>query len=165
MKRFFKLFFVTLIILLLLIQFYPKPKENIATTSGLNEITMVHQVPADVQKILKTSCYDCHSNNSVYPWYAKIQPVALLLDDHIKEGKKELNFDEFGSYSIRRRYKKLDEINEQIKEDEMPLFSYTIIHRNARLNNEQKLILTNWTAALRDSFKVNYPPDSLTRKK
>lgn len=165
MKRFFKILFTCLAIALVLFQFYPKPAKNADTVQTSQHITAVHQVPSNVESILKTSCYDCHSNNTEYPWYSRIQPVALWLDDHIQEGKGELNFSIFGTYSIRRQYRKLEEINEQVKENEMPLSSYTIIHRNAKLSDDQKLLLANWTTALRDSFKANYPADSLARKK
>ena len=165
MKRFLKIFFYAVLIALLLFQFYPKPKKNISATTGTNDITLVHKVRADVLQVLKTSCYDCHSNNTVYPWYASVQPVALWLGNHIDEGKRELNFSEFGSYSIRRKYKKLEDITEQVKEGDMPLSSYTLIHRYAKLNEDQKLLLVNWVTALRDSFKTNYPADSLARKK
>ena len=165
MKRFLKILLYTILIALLLFQFYPKPKKNISASTGSNDITRAHQVPVDVLQVLKTSCYDCHSNNTVYPWYASVQPVALWLGNHIADGKDELNFSEFGSYSIRRKYKKLEDINEEIKEGDMPLASYTIIHRYAKLNEDQKLVLANWVTALRDSFKTNYPADSLLRKK
>lgn len=165
MKRFLKILFYTIIIALLLFQFYPKPAENISASINANDITLAHAVPADVQQVLKTSCYDCHSNNTVYPWYAKIQPVSLWLGNHIDDGKDELNFSEFGSYSIRRKYKKLEEINKEVKDDEMPLSYYTIIHRNAKLDENKRLRLANWVTALRDSFKANYPADSLARKK
>jgi len=130
-----------------------------------NDIAYSHNVPDSVEQILKTSCYDCHSNHTFYPWYAKIQPVSLWLADHIKEGKAELNFSEFGSYSLRRQFHKLEEINEQVKNNEMPLTSYTIIHRDAKLTPEQKLLIANWAVALQDSFKTNYPADSLKRKR
>ncbi len=137
MKRFFKIFFLTIFIALLLLQLYPKPKQNVSATIGSNDISQVHQVPADVQKILTASCYDCHSNNTTYPWYASVQPVAMWLGDHIVEGKKELNFSEFGTYALRRQYRKLEEINSQVKDDEMPLSSYTVIHRDARLDEPE----------------------------
>ena len=165
MKRFFKILFYTLLIALLLFQLYPKPKKNISTSINANDIILAHHVPADVQQVLKTSCYDCHSNNTVYPWYSRVQPVALWLGNHIADGKDELNFSEFGSYSIRRKYKKLEEINEQVKENEMPLSSYIIIHRDAVLSESNKLLLANWVVSLRDSIKANYPADSLVRKK
>lgn len=165
MKRILRILFYGIIAILVLFQFYPKPKKNVDENINPADISFVHQVPADVLQVFKTSCYDCHSNHTVYPWYASVQPVALWLDDHIKEGKKELNFSEYGNYSIRRKYKKLEEINEQVKEGEMPLSSYTLIHRGASLNKDQKLALANWATALRDSFKAHYPADSLARKK
>ena len=165
MKKFFKILFYTLLIAFVLFQFYPKPAKNQSASINPNDITVAHNVPADVQQALKVSCYDCHSNNTVYPWYSRIQPVALWLGNHIDEGKRELNFSEFGSYSIRRKYNKLKAINEQIKEDEMPLSSYTLIHRNAKLDDSKKGIIANWVNALRDSMKAVYPADSLARKK
>ena len=165
MKRIFKKLLQLLVIVLVLFQFYPRPEKNTSTQIGKNSIEIVHAIPSPVLSILKTSCYDCHSNNTAYPWYSRIQPVALWLDDHIREGKSELNFSEFGSYSIRRQYRKLEEMNEEVKEDEMPLKSYTFIHGDAKLGQEQKLLLANWVTALRDSFANNYPADSLIRKK
>ena len=165
MKRFFKILFYTIFIAFLLIQLCPKPAKNVSESTSANDITAVHQVPDNVLQVLKTSCYDCHSNNSVYPWYASIQPVALWLGNHIDEGKAELNFSEFGKYSLRRQYRKLEEINEEVKENKMPLSSYTFIHRDASMNEEKKLLLATWVTALRDSFKANYPADSLARKK
>ncbi len=165
MKKFLKIFFISIFVALLLLQFYPKPTRNISEGTEKNDIAQVHQVPDAVAKILKTSCYDCHSNNTFYPWYANIQPVAWWLGDHVKEGKSELNFSEFGTYNVSRRYRKLEEISKQVKEDEMPLSSYTIIHRDSKLSADQKNLLSSWIVSLRDSFQKNYPPDSLIRKK
>jgi hypothetical protein len=164
MRRMLKNILLALGVLLLLLQFYPSAKKN-NNPSSLNDITHVHTLPDSVQQILKTSCYDCHSNNTVYPWYSYIQPVSWWLNDHIIEGKKELNFSEFANYNLARQYRKLEEISKEVKDDEMPLSSYTIIHRNAKLSAEQKLMLSNWAVNLRDSMKANYPADSLVRKK
>lgn len=108
--------------------------------------------PNNVQQLLKNSCYDCHSNHTNYPWYHKIQPVSWLLENHIKEGKKELNFNEFGTYSKRRQKSKLKSIINQVKEDEMPLWSYTLIHRNAKLSEVDKELLIRWMDKLKDSL-------------
>ena len=156
---------LALIVLLLLMQFYPRAKKNIELSKTNHDITAAHIVPDSVEAILKTSCYDCHSNNTFYPWYNNLQPINWWLNDHTEEGKKELNFSEFAQYRIGRQYRKLDEISKQIEEDEMPLKSYTLIHRSAILNEEQKKTLANWTNMLRDSIKNNYPADSLKRKK
>ena len=162
MKKFLKRLFLVLLLAFIVIQFF-RPEKNISTVTSANDITTKYAVPADVQTILKTSCYDCHSNNTAYPWYNNIQPVAWWLKNHIDEGKKELNFSEFASYRIGRQYRKLDEVNKQIKEGEMPLSSYTLIHTNAKLNEQQKLAVATWANALRDSIKAQYPEDSLKR--
>ncbi len=151
---------------LMIIQFF-SPEKNIRPDNALsdNSIEKVIAVPAEVQGILQTSCYDCHSNDTEYPWYAEVQPVGWWLNHHINEGKAELNFDEFATYSLRRQYKKLEEINEEVKEGEMPLKSYTLIHKNARLSEAQKLTIAGWVAASMDIMKSRYPADSLLRKK
>lgn len=147
------------------IQFIRTEKNiNLTAAATANNMSKVMPVPDDIQTILKTSCYDCHSNNTIYPWYAAIQPVAWWLNDHIEEAKKEINFNEFAGYSLRRQYKKLGEIIEQLKEDEMPLNSYRLIHRNAVLNEPKKLSLLNWAQALKDTMLQKYPADSLKKK-
>jgi len=153
-----------LVLLFVAIQFIPVAHNeyNEATNKSIEQ---VHHVPEAVLTTLKTSCYDCHSNQTHYPWYAKVQPVAFWIGDHIEEGKDELNFSKFGDYSLRRQFHKLEEISEQIEENEMPLKSYTVIHGNAVLSTIQKTAIKEWVTALRDSFQTNYPVDSLKRKK
>jgi hypothetical protein len=154
-----------LLAVLVIIQFF-RPAKNINTTysATANDISKLYTVPENVLGILKTSCYDCHSNNTSYPWYNNIQPVAWWLNNHVAEGKREINFNEFASYQARRQYKKMEEVIEQVKEDEMPLSSYTIIHKDAKLSQEQKVALTDWAEAIRNDIESKYPPDSLKRK-
>ncbi len=164
LKKILKRTFQLLLVAFIIIQFI-RPAKNISEGISNNDISKIYAVPADVQAILKTSCYDCHSNNTVYPWYANIQPAAWWLADHVKEGKKELNFSEFASYRIGRQYRKLEEINKEVKENEMPLESYLWIHKDSKLSEQQKLTLANWVTTIRDTIKANYPSDSLVRKK
>jgi len=164
LKKILKRTFQILLLAFIVIQFF-RPAKNKAEGISNNDISKLYAVPADVQSILRTSCYDCHSNNTVYPWYAQVQPVAWWLNSHIQDGKKDLNFSEFGSYRIMRQYKKLEQVNDLVKKDEMPLNSYLWIHTNAKLNEQQKLTLANWVTAVRDTIKANYPADSLVRKK
>ena len=164
MKKILKRILLALAILLVLLQFYPRAKNNINGSEAQN-IATVQQVPADVQALLKTSCYDCHSNNTFYPWYYNFQPVAWWLDDHIKDGKKDLNFSEFASYRLAKQYKKLEEIEKLVTDNEMPLKSYTLIHTDASLNDQQKLTITNWTKMKLADMRAKYPADSLVRKK
>ena len=163
-KKIFKGLFYLLLLGFVIIQFF-RPAKNKSEGTSKNDISTLYTVPLDVQNILKTSCNDCHSNNTVYPWYAEIQPVSWWLNSHIEDGKKDLNFSEFATYRIRRQYKKLEEINELVKENEMPLDSYLWIHKDAKLSDQQKLTVANWAEAVRDSIRTKYPPDSLARKK
>lgn len=127
---------------------------NSNQTSVISETEFInyYQPPSSIQNILKNSCYDCHSNNTNYPWYNKIQPISWLLENHINEGKKELNFSEFGAYSSRKQKSKLKSIIGQIRDDEMPLSSYTIIHQNAKLDNFKKKELIGWFSKLKESL-------------
>jgi Haem-binding domain len=165
-KKVMKKVLLVLLAAFVIIQFF-RPAKN--TASGpeayAKDISKVHAVPADVQLILQKACNDCHSNNTEYPWYSNIQPVAWWLNDHVQEGKKELNFSEFAGYNLRRQYHKLEEVEEQVKEGEMPLSSYTVIHKEAKLTETEKNALYNWVNALRDSMRNVYPIDSLERKK
>lgn len=130
---------VILIIIFIAIQFF-HPKKNIAEIPARYGI----QAPANIIRILKTSCYDCHSNNTSYPWYNNIQPVAWWLDKHIQSGKRHLNFDTFDSLPDAKKIKALKHIASTIQKDEMPLSSYTLIHRYAILSDEQKNIIIHW---------------------
>ncbi len=164
MKKVIKTILVFLLFIFIVIQFI-RPVKNISKEVHPNDISAKYPVPDSVQRILAVACYDCHSNNTKYPWYAEVQPVAWWLNNHVKDGKKDLNFSEFTKYRIRRQYVKLDEINKLVKENEMPLYSYRWIHHDAKLTDAQKRIIANWSIALQDSIEVNYPPDSLKRRK
>ena len=132
---------------LVVIQFF-RPEKNTATGPQANHISARYTVPANVNDIMQRACNDCHSNNTVYPWYANVQPVAWWLADHVYEGKGELNFDEFLTYSQKKAHHKLEEVNEMVKEGEMPLQSYTIIHQDTKLSEPQKLEIATWADGL-----------------
>lgn len=108
------------------------------------DISKTVAVTVPVDAILKTACYDCHSNNTNYPWYASVQPFGWILNGHIRRGKAELNFSEFGSYPIRRQQSKLKSIVTQLNDNEMPLASYIWMHKKARLSIEEKTMVIEW---------------------
>ena len=118
------------------------------------DFAKVYTVPANVQSILQNACYDCHSNNTNYPWYSNIQPMAWVMARHIIKGKAKLNFSDFGSNSTRKQISKLKEILNQIKDGEMPITSYRLMHKNARLSQDEKTLLINWMQATADSLSV-----------
>jgi len=133
------------------IQFIPTER-NQSYTVPETDFMLVNNVPENIQKKLQVSCYDCHSNNTQYPWYNKIQPAAWFLEDHIKEGKAELNFNEWDSLSSRRKSSKLRSIIKQIESGEMPLDSYTLIHKDAKFSEAEAEELINFITQLKDSL-------------
>ncbi len=151
MKKFFRRVGIGLLLLLLASQFW-RPAKNEAATPGPNDINVKHPVPAKVQALLQRACYDCHSNNTHYPWYAEVQPVRWWLDRHIKEGKRRLDFSEFNSYTAKRAAKKLEEVDDEVTDHRMPLKSYTWVHPGARLTPDEIKLLANWAESLRDEI-------------
>jgi len=130
-----------------------QPARNIGFEQDITaDFTKVYNVPKNIEIILRTSCYDCHSNNTYYPWYSYIQPARFFMESHIKEGKENLNFNEWGNYSDRKQNNKLDRIAKQIKSNEMPLTSYTLIHKNATLSDTQKKEVLDWINKIEDSL-------------
>ena len=133
------------------IQFIPTER-NQSAVIPVSDFMLVNNVPNNIKSKLQASCYDCHSNNTQYPWYNKIQPVAWFLEDHIKKGKSELNFNHWDSLSNRRKASKLQSIIKQIESDKMPLESYTLIDKDAEFSEEEKAAIIKWITKLKDSL-------------
>lgn len=161
--KLFKKIMVALLVILLMMQAF-RPTKNLSANTE-NDISVSYAVPTEVKTILAKACNDCHSNKTEYPWYANIQPVAFWLNDHVVDGKRHMNFNEFNKYRIAKQYKKLEECIDEVKDGEMPLESYTMIHKNAILTEAEKTTLTNWCLTVRDSIKAKYPADSLVLPK
>lgn len=153
MKIFTKILLITFIVFAA-IQFV-RPARNNSSEELATDITKTIHVPDDVLNILKNSCYDCHTNNSRYPWYANIQPVGWMMAKHIKAGKADLNLSEFGTYSGRKQANKLRVIESSIRDRSMPIKNYTMMHRDATLSNEDKDLITKWVSLTRDSLMKN----------
>ena len=139
-------------IVLVGIQFIPT-KRNQSDIVPKTDFMVVNNVPESVMKTIRTSCYDCHSNNTSYPWYNNLQPMTWYLQHHINEGKDELNFNEWDNYSKRRKKSKLRSIISQIEDNEMPLDSYTLLHKEAILSNDSKTELIDYMNLLNDELK------------
>jgi hypothetical protein len=119
-----------------------RPEKNTGTGESDKDIAQVLSVPSSVHQSLKEACYDCHSNNTNYTWYFNIQPVGLMMDRHITEGKRNLNFSNFEIDPH-----KMEEIAEEIEENKMPLKSYRMFHKKARLDDTQKKELIEWATS------------------
>jgi len=160
----FKKILFVLLVLLIIIQFI-HPSRNISKGEQPNNISRAFNVPTEVRTVLDKACMDCHSNNTRYRWYFKIQPLDWWLTHHINEGKQELNFDEYANKPLRYQYHKMESTVDQIKKDEMPLNSYLWVHKDAVLTDSEKNILISWAQGITNEMKAKYPADSLVRKK
>ena len=144
---------MALLIIFIVIQFI-RPVRNKSGQVLATDFAKVYAVPENVQAFLQNACYDCHSNNTTYPWYANIQPMAWVMARHIKNGKDKLNFSDFGSYTSRRQISKLKGIANQIKDDEMPISSYRMMHTKANLTNDEKALIMDWMNKAADSLSA-----------
>jgi hypothetical protein len=132
---------------LILIQFI-RPKKN-ASGDFTNDYTTVMQVSEEVKEIIKNSCGDCHSNRTEYPWYSEIAPVSWYVALHINEGKEHLNFSEWSAYNSNQKDHIIKDLEEELEEQKMPLKSYLIIHKEAKLTPKQYEILLAWVKSIK----------------
>lgn len=146
MRKTLKRILFLLIIAFGLIQFMPRAEKNQNPEKESNHIANLEAVPDDVAAILDRACYDCHSNNTRYPWYNAVQPVNWWLNKHILDGQDELNFSEFGRYSAKKQNHKWEEMVDELKDNNMPLKSYTLLHPEARLSAAEKELLISWAS-------------------
>jgi len=137
-----------LVILFLGMQLFRIDMDNPVVNYEQDFISMMNP-PSEVESILRTSCYDCHSNETNYPWYSNVAPVSWWVEHHIEEGREELNFSEWGTYDAERKDHKLEECAEEVEEGEMPLQPYTITHGNAKLSEEQRELMEEWFNTVR----------------
>ena len=114
----------------------------------MNDITTVLEVPEDVKQLIKTSCADCHSNKTVYPWYSEIAPVSWYLAQHVNEGKEHLNFSEWAAYNNNQKSHIINDLKEVLEDHEMPLKSYLIIHKDAEMTQNNYEALLNWVKTI-----------------
>lgn len=132
-----------IIALVILIQLY-RPERYTTTEITSDEVTNVLNVPDNVQKILKRSCYDCHSNHTKWPWYSAVAPVSWFVISDVSRGHAKMNFSEWGKYSKTKQSIKLDNICDEISQGDMPLKEYLYLHKDAVLSKEEKDILCGW---------------------
>ena len=139
---------IVLVCLFVLAQFKRPAKTNPAIDSA-QALESHIQLDSKVAAILDRSCYDCHSNKTRWPWYANVAPVSWFVIDHVDEGRSHLNFSEWGMYSPEEQKTHLGQFCELVTEGWMPLSSYTPLHPNAKLSDEDKKVICEWAAAER----------------
>ncbi|WP_439585592.1 heme-binding domain-containing protein [Dyadobacter bucti] len=160
----FKRILIGVVVALVIIQFI-RPEKNLSDDQT-HSITMKYPVSREVEELLRVACNDCHSNKTAYPWYVNIQPVAWFLNNHVQEGKRELNFSTFTKLPVSVQNHKFDEIIEMVEEKEMPLKSYTFfgLHKEANLSDRQRQLLISWARQQMTMLESEYPVDSLKIK-
>ncbi|MEZ4875845.1 MAG: heme-binding domain-containing protein [Flavobacteriaceae bacterium] len=150
MKKILKYFLILALVALVVIQFI-RPEKNLGGYESVAAFETETKPTAEVAAILKTHCYDCHSNQTVYPWYAEVAPFSFFLDEHIKDGKKHFNVSDWENYSAKRKDHKLEELFEEVEKGEMPLESYTWIHGN--MSKEEQKLLMQWAQLARMQYE------------
>ncbi len=155
---------IAVVVVFAAIQFIRPAKNELAAATN-NDITKMYPVPDSVQKILDKACLDCHSDNTRYPWYANIQPVYWWMNDHINDGKRELNFSEFGTYTLLKQAKKLKKSAKEVDKGGMPLNSYLWEHSDATLSPAEKQTYMAWANNLSQQLYAKVSPEDIAEDK
>jgi len=153
----FKKVISVFIILFAIAQFF-NPQKNEYTSIPESDFILNEKPSQQITSIIKESCYDCHSNNTNYPWYDRITPVNFWLKGHIKGAKEELNFSEWKLYSAKKKVHKLDEFIEVLENNEMPLSSYTLMHSETKLTDDETKLLINWATITKIKYEITNLP-------
>jgi len=144
---------ITLIVLVLVVmQFFTIDKIPFVE-AGKDDLFAIEEASDEVKNLIQNNCYDCHSDQINYPWYTNVAPVSWWVGDHIEHGHEHLNFSVWGSLPVGKKAHKAEEAYEEVEEGEMPLESYTIMHSEANLNEDQKALLVNWFKGLEEKYK------------
>ena len=137
------------------IQFYRPEKHTLSPGSSQDDFIARHEAPSEVRRLFSVACYDCHSNQTHYPWYAEIQPLGWWLAKHIEEGRDSLDLSPLGGASAKKQAKRIDAMIAVIPDRSMPLPSYTWIHRDANLDEKNIKLLTDWLGQIREKLGVD----------
>ena len=143
---------IAVLTVIILIQFI-RPEKNISVSATPNDIFLQYPSSDSTKQLITTACYNCHSNNTNYPWYSNVQPIAWWLNDHVTEGKQKINFSEFATYTPKKADHKLEEVIEEVKEGKMPLEAYAFIHHDAKLDSGQREAVVLWAQKLRKEIQ------------
>ena len=139
-----KIIWISLVVVIIGIQFIPANRP--ANSQDLSQdLISNNQIPENIQKILKNACYDCHSEQTEYRWYAYVAPVSFLVARDVKEGREHLNFTQWEKLDKSKKAKALDEMAEEVEEGDMPMPIYLITHPEAKLSDEDKKAFNEWT--------------------
>ena len=139
------------VVIFILLQIYPVNKPEISSNNP-NDLLINVSIPKNISTKLKVACYDCHSNETTFPWYANIAPSKWLVFKHINEGREELNFSDWNSFNNDDKAEILDDISTVLMDDDMPLKNYTLLHSEAKLTEDEKESIINWADELLETL-------------
>ncbi len=143
---------------LVVLQFF-QPEPNFSDPGHADNFLTETNPPDEVRQILVSSCFDCHSNHTEYPWYNRIAPVSYWLDGHIDHGKGELNFSEWSSFNNKKKAHKLEEVADEVGKAKMPLEEYTWTHQEARLTEDQREAVMAWARQSMSLYELGDRPE------
>ena len=132
-------------------QFF-QPDRSVPPIVPANDMLAMTQAPNEIRTLVQGACYDCHSDNSTYPWYASVIPLNFWLQDHINEGREKMNFSRWNEPSSQEEAYECAEV---VQEGEMPPGNYAFIHGHAQLTDAQRAQLVTWFTATMPSEKGN----------
>lgn len=147
-------FLIAFVILLGLIQFI-RPERNQQTNPSRYDIFHKTETEVAIVTTFQTSCYNCHSNRTVYPWYASVAPVSWMINNHVKEGKEHLNFSDWILYDKEEQIKKLMDIAEVLQEHEMPPKPYLWLHEEAKISDTDRQLLLKWVEEKKEQVRYS----------
>ena len=142
-KEIIRYILIGLAAFLVVAQFFRIDKTNPVSDPAQDFVTL-QKPPPDIALMIKDACYDCHSNQTKYPWYTNVAPISWWVKGHIDHGREHLNFSEWGTYSSKKASHKLEECYEMVEDTKMPLMSYWIAHPEAKMTTEQRASLVEW---------------------
>lgn len=143
-KAFIQRALIAVVVVLLAIQLIPANRDN-PPVQAEQTLFAVEAVPPPAQQILQTSCQDCHSNQTRWPWYSYVAPASWIVSHDVHEARSHVNFSTWGTYTAKQRERRLEDMCEQVMNGDMPDSKYVFIHRGARLSQEQREVVCAWT--------------------
>jgi len=153
MKKGIKFTLWVILIILVAIQFVPVDKENPIGDRN-SDFLIVTQAPEDVQLIMRNACYDCHSNETIWPWYSDFAPVSFVIANHVEEGREHLNFSNWGNYESSDHPSILKHMKKEINKNAMPLAGYVKLHAEANISEDGKVLIMDWLDSVLSTYEI-----------
>ena len=151
MKRILKFILLFLLGIIILIQFIPSNRP-LNEPDPAYDFFAAYDVPADIEEMVRASCFDCHSQEVKYPWYAWVAPVSWLVSRYVRDGRSHLDYSKWNELEKKDKIKMAGEIGEEVEMGEMPMPIYIIMHSNADLDQAKRERIMQWSEDLAEKI-------------